>query len=496
MVHMTAALPALTFTPEFGLGALLLVVVAVLLLRWPEIGTLVTLALVYLNLPAVAVRIHGVPSYAVLGAGILVVPALFQAITTGRRVVFDPPLMLMLLFLGLLVVTSFLAQDPDLALAWVQVYFFEGVLLYFLVINLVRDAATLRRAIWTLLVCGALLASLTLYQEYTGSYSNEFGGLAQRTLERETAADALREGLDPGNRQVRIAHRAQGPIDDPNRYAQILVVLLPLGWFLMRDQRRFPGKSAALAFSGLILGAVLLTYSRGAFLGLVVMVGLMVMLRFVKLYQVLIAAIVLIVSLHLVAPGYANRMLTLRGLPGLFTGASEFEPDRVQRGRATEMLAAWHVFLDHPLLGVGPGQFTPLYSISYMSDYYALRRIREQRRAHSLYLELAAETGAVGFLLFGAILIATLRRLGRIRRRYRDQHPELANLAGAFVIAITVYLTTALFLQLSFQRYFWLLLALAAATVKIARSLESTAGAEEPAGELPEPAAARAAAAR
>jgi hypothetical protein len=37
-------------------------------------------------------------------------------------------------------------------------------------------------------------------------------------------------------------------------------------------------------------------------------------------------------------------------------------PDGAIKGRATEMLAALAVYLDHPFIGVGPGQYVPFYS--------------------------------------------------------------------------------------------------------------------------------------
>jgi hypothetical protein len=458
-----------------GPAILLLLVLAAVLLRWPEIGTLIAVTLLYLNLPAIAVKLHALPYPIVLLAGCLIVPALLRNLFSQRdRIILDWPFLLMLVFLGLVLASSLLARDTDLAMAWIQKYLLEGLLLYLVIINLVRTFATLRRVVWALLLSGTLLASMTLYQELSHSYANEFGGLAQRTLERETRENVLLDEYNPRDRpKVRIAYRAQGPIDDPNRYGQMLVVLLPLGWFRIKGEQKALGKVLAVICSTVILGGVLLTYSRGAFLSLLVMLGLIIVMRRIKLYQVAIAALALILSIQLVAPGYVNRMLTLRGIPGLFSPTAEVEPDPVQRGRATEMLAAWQVFLDHPILGVGPGQFTPIYSIRYMSRHYSLRRITDPRRAHSLYLEMAAETGILGLASFMAIAITSIRRLVKAGRRSAETHPELANLSTALVLSIAAYLTTAVFLQLSFQRYYWLLLGLAGAACKVAQSIES-----------------------
>ena len=132
------------------------------------------------------------------------------------------------------------------------------------------------------------------------------------------------------------------------------------------------------------------------------------------------------------------------------------------------MLAAWRVFCDHPIIGVGPGQFASVYSVQYMNDPdIALRRIARNRRAHTLYFELMAETGLVGFTLFMAIIAWTLVRLWQRRRAWRQRDPELANLALACWLGLLCYLGTGVFLQLSFQRYYWLQLALAGAVVHV-----------------------------
>lgn len=91
-------------------------------------------------------------------------------------------------------------------------------------------------------------------------------------------------------------------------------------------------------------------------------------------------------------------------------------------------------------------------------------------RAHNLFVELAAETGVFGMSVFAAIVVVAVRRLLHVRRRWVDSRPELARLATAFLISMTAYLGTGIFLHLSYQRYFWLMLALSSAAVRILTS--------------------------
>ncbi|MCZ6667761.1 MAG: O-antigen ligase family protein, partial [Gammaproteobacteria bacterium] len=173
----------------------------------------------------------------------------------------------------------------------------------------------------------------------------------------------------------------------------------------------------------------------------------------------------------IVSPGYFVRMQTIFGVEGLVSETTEHKPDAVTRGRLTEMMAAGKAFLDHPILGVGPHNYSTFYSIKYMNDpTIALRQLNINRRAHSLYPELAAETGIFGFTAFMGIVFLMLYRLGNVRRLWSTSRPELAHLATAFIFSILGYLSTAIFLHLSYQRYFWLFLALAGAFVQIVNS--------------------------
>src|SRR5690606_12304838 len=70
-----------------------------------------------------------------------------------------------------------------------------------------------------------------------------------------------------------------------------------------------------------------------------------------------------------------------------------------------------------------------------------------------------------------AILYVTLRGLARMRKRWMSVRPDLANLATGLLLALVAYLTTGIFLHLSYARYFWLMMALANAAVYIAAEL-------------------------
>ncbi|MCG8604772.1 hypothetical protein MJD09_07220, partial [bacterium] len=89
------------------------------------------------------------------------------------------------------------------------------------------------------------------------------------------------------------------------------------------------------------------------------------------------------------------------------------------------------------------------------------------RRAHILYFELAAETGILGFGVFMTIAGLVMFRLWQIRRECAYRRPDFANIATSIWFAMVAYLGTAVFLHLSYQRYYWIVVAIAGATIQI-----------------------------
>ena len=303
-------------------------------------------------------------------------------------------------------------------------------------------------------------------QEFSHSYSNQFGGFAQRSLEFVRGEEEFRSGQE----KVRLANRAEGPLGDPNRYAQILIVLVPLAvvafWGALSLRTRLVWALVLM----LILTGILLTYSRGGFFALALLGLLCGAMGLVRARLMAGAFVIILLLVPLAAPGYFGRIQSLLTAKNLTSRENAGQADGAIRGRATEMLAASNVFIDHFLIGVGPGQYAPFYSIDYQSNPdIAFRHIAEPRRAHSLYLELAAEMGIVGLGIFLFMVGGLMRQLWQFRSRFRNQHPELEMLAAGVFLGLTAYIATAVFLHLAFQRYFWLLLGLAAVTVRILR---------------------------
>lgn len=455
---------------------------ALLLLLWPELATLTTVFLLYTNIPALVTHRLGVP-VAIAGLFILLlaVPLLHALIIRRERIRLDLTLCLMLGYLAVVLLSAFVAQDPTITLEYARRFVLEGIVVYFLVVNVVRSRMTLRRVVWTMLAAGSLLGSLTTYQEVTRSFHQEFGGLAARNheflalrqLDRTDpeARELLEAYTERYGRGKQRAQRANGPLDEPNRFAQILIVLLPFTIFGYRTGRRPWPRAAATAAGVLIASGLVFSDSRGAFITLVPLALLAVHARWIPRSHLLAGAVAFSLIVPVVAPRLVQRIASITGAASFDEDGSTGATDGAMKGRAAAMSAAARVFLDHPMFGVGAGQFRRFYSARYQEqDPRFVQRQAQDMQAHSLYLEQAAELGVLGLVAFFAIFAQLLGALVRARRQWNASSPELTQLAGAILFSILAHLGTSVFLHLGFQRYLWLLVALASATLHLPRT--------------------------
>jgi len=425
---------------------------ALVVIARPDRAVVVFAAGFYLNLPVLAAHDFHIPSAVASGFALLLLsPFLVYMLGERRPFVVTGATAGMVAYLVVLVLSATLSGGARASTVGpVLTFLSEGLLLYLLVTTAVRTPRALRAVIWTVVLAGAFMGLISVWQELTHSYHHTLGGLAQ------VDSSGFNVGTDLTGKELR--PRLAGPIGEKNRYAQVLLVLLPLAASRVRAEPRGRLRLLAAACAALILAGVVLSFSRGAAVALLVVLVAAMALRMVSVRQTLAVVAILVALVAVIAPDYVARIETLGAADSALSDGSGV--DSAIQGRATENVAALHVFRDHPLLGVGPGQFFSRYSAQY-GNALDLRFLEENRRAHNLYLEIAADTGLLGLAAFLSIVGVTMVRLRRLTVRCRARAPELATLGDALLLALIAYMASGVFLQLAYQRYFWFLVALA-----------------------------------
>lgn len=460
-LHLGAALDAA------GIGMLLGAVAAcVLAIRAPAAGLYLLVGFVYLNLSQVLVRQHDVPSV----LQVLVVPLFLAAWADARsrpgRAGGWPGSLALLLaaYTGLLLLSTTWARDPALADARTFEVLKAGVL-FTAVVLLAVTPERLRGAALAAVLAGSILAALGVLQHITGDFSSDYWGLARIKL-----AHIHGETFEP---------RIAGPLGDPNFFAQILLVLVPVALALAWNARRHGSRVLLHGAAALLIAGTVLTYSRGGALALAVVLLLSLLARGLGIRR-LIAGIALLGVLALSLPKDFTRRLTT--LAQILPGSEEvLNPDSSFGKRRVLTAVAWRMFLDRPLLGVGAANYTVRFP-EYVEEVGSVAREYEgdgPNYPHSLYLEVLAETGLAGLALFGLAVAACFSCLRRARAAFAVAGRVCeVRLARAFEISLVGYLLSSVFLHGHHIRYLWLLLALSAALYRVSQAQAASAEAQ------------------
>jgi O-antigen ligase len=185
--------------------------------------------------------------------------------------------------------------------------------------------------------------------------------------------------------------------------------------------------------------------------------------------MILVAGIgILMLLFPFVPTTYRDRLTSLF----LVTTENGVYQDTSLRGRSSEMLTGLMMFVEHPILGVGVGNYKPNYQA--YAQQIGLEFRTEARDPHSLYVQLLAETGILGTIAFLGMMYFLFEALNKACKAI-EQSPRLSvdwlPWISALRLAILSYLMTSVFLHNAYIRYLWILVAMALAGIHITYNL-------------------------
>jgi putative inorganic carbon (HCO3(-)) transporter len=210
--------------------------------------------------------------------------------------------------------------------------------------------------------------------------------------------------------------RIYSTLENPNLLAGYLIPILPLALVaLLRWRSPWLRLFALTSFS---LGAVamLFTYSRGGWIGMVLalaVLGLLLLLRFSRLLAAPLKRWLPPLTIAFVVLALLVAAVKVEPLRVRLMSMAAGREDSSNNFRINVWLAAIEMIQDRPWLGIGPGNtiFNLIYPLYQQPRFTALS-------AYSVPLELAVETGIPGLLAVFGLLITSLK-IG-ISQIYRD----------------------------------------------------------------------------
>jgi O-antigen ligase len=319
------------------------------------------------------------------------------------------------------------ARDPDLV--WADEFWQLPVALAIFAV-LIGSFPSRR---WAVLLAGAFVAGATL---------SVLVGLASDGL--NPAGDAIASAGGEG--------RLQGANGDPNYLAAGCVPAVAIAAALIGLTRNVMLKWGLTAVMAVLVAGLAASESRGGFIAAIVAVGCAVVLNKRQRARVvgLIAVAVSVTAMYFVA------------YPETFERVTQV--DGGGNGRTDLWYFATRMAEEHPIAGGGYNNYALV-----AKDYVHEPGVREfsflvtetPHVAHSVYLQLLAETGVVGLVLFLIVVAGCLRAALAAARRFDDlDELPMAGLARAVFVAMAGMLTASFFISNLTDRRMWILFAL------------------------------------
>lgn len=239
--------------------------------------------------------------------------------------------------------------------------------------------------------------------------------------------------------------RSSGLVGGQNEAGRYFVVALVFISYLRSTTKSKILSTLMMISMGITVLGIFATVSRTGLLLLLTTVGLLLILQVNrrKSFQV---GIVLVLVVLIVALIFADNIFTIMRtiLPSIQQGADTMGI------RYNLWTAGWHMWLDHPVQGVGIGQY-PVNLPYYGRDLLDLQYLK--LGAHNMYVQLLAETGIVGLFLFLGLIGSVVRNLWIATR---SQDSNLASLAKVWLIVLILMLLGGITKQDQFDKLVWI----------------------------------------
>jgi O-antigen ligase len=263
-----------------------------------------------------------------------------------------------------------LAIDPSPAWNDFSGTFIRGIATFIVIINVVRTEGRLK-ALLFVAVATAVMLSFQAMNSYR---------LGLMTVEGYRAAGV-----------------GSGIFANTNDMALHLVTMLPISIAYFFGSRAGLWKVIHALCATIMIFGIFLSYSRGAFIGMLVVLGFFALkLRRGSKLQLTLLLVGAFAAIVVLAPtGYGSRLLTIF-MPGLDSSGSA-------DSRRGELFRSIYVALRHPLLGIGMGNYQP--NMSYRGLV-----------THNSYTQVAAEMGITAMVLYTMFIVSPLRKLSTIVR--------------------------------------------------------------------------------
>lgn len=247
---------------------------------------------------------------------------------------------------------------------------------------------------------------------------------------------------------------------DVNDLALLFVVALPFAFFMLKDSTKFQRLLLLAAIALMIIG-IIKSASRGGFLGLMV-ISVFLLLRSSKQARkyAMMAILGGAIMFTIAAPAaYWARIGTI------FSLQNDYNMN-LQTGRMMVWQNGLKMIATYPITGVGINSFNIAHA--------EFSGTKINISPHNSFLQIAAELGIPGIILFLLIIISSIIAARRVRRLTRQEKipQEFWWLAAAIEVSFIGFIVSASLLTHAYSPIFCFLTGISASLVARYRAAE------------------------
>jgi len=232
---------------------------------------------------------------------------------------------------------------------------------------------------------------------------------------------------------VTFGPKVVGTLGNANILGGYLALIFPLGIVILKMSQEIKWKILTCIGLVIIICALILTESRGAWLALSVSL-IVINYRFLKtawqkIFKNRIVSLIVVVCLIVIGSS-------------LFYGLFNLNQDSAV-GRLFVWRITWSMFTFHPVLGIGSQRF-PVEYLNYQADFFDnvknaafFSHAANMKQADNEYLQVLAENGIIG-MIFIFLFIAILYRYWLRLQKNKDAHSDEFILFKAIGISLAV----------------------------------------------------------
>lgn len=321
--------------------------------------------------------------------------------------------------------------------------FLTIVVFFFVILHLTTNETRLRQIVVTWVITGTAVSVYSLVQRRFGA-----------TVGSEDWSPIAGTVIDVSEQEVGVMVRTAGTFTHPAWLALYLSLTIPLTLYLFWNAHRALHRFFWMVTAVLQGVAIVYTHARMGYMGMALGVVLFLVRRRGGPAIVLWTFLLTAATYPLWPTAFQTRVESIL----------DYTASESSRTRVGQQLVGWWMFRDHPITGVGPGHFEE--NVKRYADRVPDRWRVEVIGAHNLYVEVLAELGVPGLVVWLFILVYAWRATGQLGRRAPT--PSAALLDEALGTSLWVFAFSALFVHAQYQKEWWLLLAVITAARAIA----------------------------